>query len=268
MKSAEFFSVNHSWEKAFVEVNAQNLHLRKMLQLNDVTICLDKLDNKKNSKISFYQDPLIYRCSIQSRFDFVHHIHNPNTNTFNPILNLIKLNFYCQKFDVSITDQQLPMVIRLIELIIAIVDGTLKLPDVPDSKSLESSILNPNIQRPDAEIHSSSPIKQVKTGESMNSTELLSEKMDVLDIVHNEDQGWMSWAWSYVPAVLGEDDDEIIPETLNEQIIESKHVEVNIGVYFDEFNISFKVRELCFQIFNLDYFGLVVIGVAHIFVRL
>lgn len=127
MKSAEFFSVNEAWEKAFVEINSQNLHLRKMLQLNDVTICLDRLENKKNNKINFYQDPLIYRCSFQSRFDFVHDnsTANLNSNGGNPILKLIKMNFYCQKFDVSITDQQLPMVIRLIELIIAISDGKL-----------------------------------------------------------------------------------------------------------------------------------------------
>ena len=93
MKSAEFFSVNENWEKSFVEVNAQNLHLRKILQLNDVTICLDRLDNKKNNKINFYQDPLIYRCSIQSRFDFVHQMKQSTANNFNPVLKLVKLNF-------------------------------------------------------------------------------------------------------------------------------------------------------------------------------
>ena len=128
MKSAELFSVNDQWEKSFVEVNAHNLHLRKMLQLNDVTICLDKLDDRHTFRISSYQDPLIYRCSIQSRFDFAYSIPNSgsggnNASAYSPSsptsgqqqqqqLRLIRLNFYCRKFDVSITDQQLPMVIR------------------------------------------------------------------------------------------------------------------------------------------------------------
>ncbi len=237
MKSAEFFSVNELWEKAYVEVNDQNLHLRKMLQLNDVTICLDKLDSKKNQKINFYQDPLIYRCSIQSRFDFVHTTNkrpnNPATaGTFNPILKLIKLNFYCQKFDVSITDQQLPMLIRLIELIMAIVDGTLKLPE-------EETDTNMSFKA--GSVECSSPVVE----RPISSTELLMEKLESGEEVRSGggEEGWLSWAWSYVPAVLGDDDDEdIITETLNENVAGQEQVEVNIGFYFDEFNIAFKVR--------------------------
>ena len=111
MKSAEFYSVNDQWEKAFIDISSNaslnastnDLHLRKILQLNDVTICLDKIDNKKNSRINFYQDPLIYRCSIQSRFDFVYfnsfqnNVNSSNQNLFNQQLKLIKLNFYCRK---------------------------------------------------------------------------------------------------------------------------------------------------------------------------
>ena len=119
MKSAECFSVNTDWEKMFIgEVNnAKDFHLRKILQLNDVTICLDKLESKTTSKINFYQDPLIYRFSIESRID-IHYtpmVSNVNNQSgggnFNQQLKSIKWNFYCRKFDISITDQQLPMVI-------------------------------------------------------------------------------------------------------------------------------------------------------------
>jgi len=238
MKSAEFFSVNSLWQKAYVEVNDQNLHLRKILQLNDVTICLDKLDSRKNPKINFYQDPLIYRCSIQSRFDFVHTSNIPAygpSATFNPILKLIKLNFYCQRFDVSVTDQQLPMLIRLIELIVAIADGTLNLPDLESNDmSFQSSTSAENLQ--------AVTDNPVKVG-SENSTELLLEKLESRE--ESTSEGWLSWAWSYVPAVLSDENDEdIITETINENVSSQKQIEVNIGVYFDEFNISFKVGKI------------------------
>lgn len=135
MKSAECFSVNPQWEKAFVEINASNIDLRKVLQLNDVTICLDRLDKSSSSsktpstrKVNFYQDPLVYRCSIQSRLDFKYSIASSASDSdSSQQLKLMKLDFYCTKLNVSITDQQLPMLMRLIELIQAIVSGTLNL---------------------------------------------------------------------------------------------------------------------------------------------
>jgi hypothetical protein len=166
MKSAEFYSVDSSWEKAYVEINPQNLHLRKILQLNDVTICLDRIENKKNNKINFYQDPLIYRCSFQSRFDFVHQTSSSNTSVFNPQISLIKLNFYCRNFNVSITDQQLPMVIRLIELIVAIIDGTLKLPEARSNESSFLSQLNGLSESNPVPVIQASPVQQLKTAEN------------------------------------------------------------------------------------------------------
>lgn len=170
MKSAECFSVNSLWEKAFVEVNAANIDLRKVLQLNDVTICLDRLDRQNGNpsssgggkssrsassrKINFYQDPLVYRCSIQSRLDLKYSIqptmNNSNNDQLdaNQRLKLIKLDFYCSKFNMSITDQQLPMLMRLIELAQAITNGTLKLrPGSSDEDELAEVVNNDAAQR-------------------------------------------------------------------------------------------------------------------------
>ena len=97
----------------------------------------------------------------------------------------------------SITDQQLPMVIRLVELIIAIVDGTLILPESTEVNSNESSMnyLSNNI----------SPVTESALRKpSENSTELLSENLEDFNKEQAEKDGWISWAWSYVPAVLGD----------------------------------------------------------------
>lgn len=160
MKSAECFSVNNLWEKAFVEVNASNIDLRKVLQLNDVTICLDRLEKDTKSsgekaraqKINFYQDPLVYRCSIQSRLDLKYSIQPLKSPSDVSIesnrLKLIKLDFYCSKFNMSITDQQLPMLMRLIELSQAIMNGTLKLRPNPDKEEEDLNDTNSDVTVP------------------------------------------------------------------------------------------------------------------------
>lgn len=224
MKSAEFYSVNEQWEKSFVDMgaatNQEDLHLRKILQLNDVTICLDKLDNKKNTRVNFYQDPLIYRCSIQSRFDFIYSnqsTNNLNQNLFNQQLKMIKLNFYCRKLDVSITDQQLPMLLRLVELILAILDGTLATQSKPEDFEDEPPVLEP-----------------------------IGEQIPIQQDLNQEDQGWMSWAWSYVPSVstiLTEDNQT----DLQIDLIPVK-CQLLMGFYFDELNVSFKLIQQITQL--------------------
>ncbi|RNA25162.1 Vacuolar sorting-associated 13B [Brachionus plicatilis] len=219
MKSAEFYSVNELWEKTFVDVNTQKIDLKKILQLNDVTICLDKMDNKKSSKISNYQDPLIYRCSIESRLDFRYSM-GASSNNFDQQLKLIRLNFYCRKFDVSITDQQLPMVIRFVELIQAIVNGDLNLPKSEQHSELGLQVTE-NIS------HGLKIVEQLKKSVEPEDSET--------------QQGWMSWAWSYVPSVSS-----LINEP-NEQKsstqVDSDDIHIIIGCYFDQFNLSFKLTQ-------------------------
>jgi vacuolar protein sorting-associated protein 13B len=248
MKSAECFSVNSKWEKVFISEinNSKDFHLRKILQLNDVTICLDKLESKSNSKINFYQDPLIYRFSIESRID-IHYtpVKNNNnlnpTNNFNQQLKTLKFNFYCRKFDISITDQQFPMVIRLIELIIAILNGNLKLPKADNSLQFSESPLkelNTNISF--SKPMENSNEKQIEN--KKNQEELLTdvqeksftENQDTLE----EQQGWISWAWSYVPNILPLNESEA-SDAQNEK---PKQIEVFIGFYVDQIVANFKVR--------------------------
>ena len=266
MKSAECFSVNNQWEKTFVEINSQNIDLKKILQLNDCTICLDKLDNKKNSKVNYYQDPLIYRFSIQSRLDFTYNLSPPSSTstsnqiTFDPQINLIKLNFYCRKFDASISDQQLPMVIRLIELIMAIVDDTLVLPEP------ENSNINEDNKSSLTESVNASMLISVEESNNIISND--PPKLDDLNLeleqqitidtqqpTADQEQSWISWAWSYVPSVTNIMEDDAtesltnptnslqITNTTNNIINTKNDIQIMIGVYIDELNVSFKLIE-------------------------
>ena len=56
-------SANEIWEPAFVELSqATGLVSRKLLQVKDMTICLDR--RSASGKIETYQEPLLYRSSL------------------------------------------------------------------------------------------------------------------------------------------------------------------------------------------------------------
>lgn len=261
MKSAECFSVNHLWEKTYVdignlasqvqqqspEVNDNNregeYHVRKVLQLNDVTICLDKLD-KTTNKINFYQDPLIYRCSIQSRLDFKFNYSNLNLNNIDQQLKLIKLNFYCRKFDMSVTDTQLPMLIRLLELISAISDQSLVLRDADSfESSQEEETLDPSSQAKPNEIVKE-PESSPQVPNQMLVLDMENEMTNsvLVDGKPQDQEGWLSWAWSYVPSVSNLMPNLEDPDNQQQTSQEANSIQTVIGFYLDEINIGFKVN--------------------------
>jgi vacuolar protein sorting-associated protein 13B len=269
MKSAECFSVNHLWEKSYVDIGSlpqqppqsptnpqlyefkiQNgeHHVRKILQLNDVTICLDKLDRKSSGKIDFYQDPLIYRCSIQSRLDFKFNS-SLNLNNIDQQLKLIKLNFYCRKFEMSITDRQLPLVIRLIELILAILNGTLELPESSGSLDTTTAVsVEETLSVIDPPTMSQQFTTQLPGGVLIGEPSIGTEQLIINDVVTNGgDQGWLSWAWSYVPSVSdllpagGEEAGGGQQQSQQEEV--QTPIQTIVGVYFDEFNLAFKLTK-------------------------
>ena len=60
IQSAEYYSVDARWQKCFIDVSPEDLRLRKVLQINDLTMCLDQ--RNASGKIEHYQIPLLYRC--------------------------------------------------------------------------------------------------------------------------------------------------------------------------------------------------------------
>ena len=53
------------------------------------------------------------------------------------------MNLYCEKLDLSLTDTQLPMFLRLIELCLAVYYGTLKLPEASERISDSDHFMKP-----------------------------------------------------------------------------------------------------------------------------
>ena len=119
IKTLEIFSVNSDWTRAFVDLTTPELVLRRLIEITDLTVCLDKRD--REGKILVYQDPLIYRCSLQTR------IHTKYNNLHTAIPNTTKIHTLCKELNISLTDTQLPMFLRLVELALAIYYGELEL---------------------------------------------------------------------------------------------------------------------------------------------
>lgn len=72
----------------------------------------------------------------------------------------------------------------------------------------------------------------------------------------NEDQGWVSWAWSFVPAIINTgEEEESYPEmenTGNPSPLQSSFREpiVSVGFYCTKASVTFKVRDkkvFCFM---------------------
>lgn len=118
VKTLEVFSVNSEWIRAFADMSAPDFILRRLIEFTDLTVCLDKRD-PADSKIHVYQDPLIYRCSLQTR------IHTKYDNIHASMPATTKIHTICEDLSLSLTDIQLPMFLRLIELMLAIYYGEL-----------------------------------------------------------------------------------------------------------------------------------------------
>ena len=83
-------------------------------RLSPHQVCLDRRD--ASGHIGAYQDPLLYRCSLECRL----------TRSVRP--RLTRLSVLCGQLELSLTDVQAPMFARLIQLAVAVYYGTLPTP--------------------------------------------------------------------------------------------------------------------------------------------
>ena len=120
VKSAECYSTDALWERSFIELSLPELVLRRVIDFHDLTVCLDR--RNASGKIETYQDPLLYRCSLVCRiYTFYDNLHAK-------MPAITKMNVLCKKLELSLTDVQVPMFFRLVELCLALYYGTLELP--------------------------------------------------------------------------------------------------------------------------------------------
>ncbi|XP_055998709.1 intermembrane lipid transfer protein VPS13B-like isoform X2 [Ostrea edulis] len=210
VKSLECFSVNELWNQAFIDLTPPELALRKSINLSDLTICLDKCDS--SGKIENYQDPLVYRCSVTGRV----YLKYDSINAKFP--SITKFDLFCETLDVSLTDTQLPLFFRLIELCLALYYGTLEFPS--SEKEQESG---------------------VKSDDGSEEGKVEDDEDKQLQDQENQ-QSWSSWAWSYVPQIIPAGEEELQEEERSPKKKPPPAV-LAVGMYAHNASLTFKLTE-------------------------
>ncbi|XP_030880582.1 vacuolar protein sorting-associated protein 13B [Leptonychotes weddellii] len=232
--SAECYTVGELWDRAFMDISATDLVLRKVINFSDCTVCLDK--RNASGKIEFYQDPLLYKCSFRTRLHFTY----DNLNSKMP--SVIKIHTLVESLKLSITDQQLPMFIRIMQLGIALYYGEIgnfKDGEMEDPTCHNKDMLG-NITGAEDETRIDMQYPAQYKGQ-----ELYSQQED------EQPQGWVSWAWSFVPAIVSYDDGE--EDFLGNDPTSTTHQQkaqilrdpiVSIGFYCTKATVTFKLTEM------------------------
>ncbi|MXQ97969.1 hypothetical protein E5288_WYG010501 [Bos mutus] len=232
--SAECYTVGELWDRAFMDISATDLVLRKVINFSDCTVCLDK--RNASGKIEFYQDPLLYKCSFRTRLHFTY----DNLNSKMP--SVIKIHTLVESLKLSITDQQLPMFIRIMQLGIALYYG--EIGNFKDGETEDSTCHNKDMLGNVTGAEDETRI-DMQYPAQYKGQELYSQQED------DQPQGWVSWAWSFVPAIVNYDDAEENylgndpTSTTHQQKTQTlKDPIVSIGFYCTKATVTFKLTEM------------------------
>ncbi|XP_073535716.1 intermembrane lipid transfer protein VPS13B isoform X2 [Phyllobates terribilis] len=227
---AECYTVDEFWDRAFMDISATELVLRKVINFSDCTVCLDK--RNASGKIEFYQDPLLYKCSFRTRLHFTY----DSLNSKMPAV--IKIHTMVDSLKLSLTDQQLPMFIRILQLGIALYYG-----EIGNSKE----------ETEDPPGHTKDTVVHIP-GSEEELAGVQYPDQEMYPMPDDDQQGWVSWAWSFVPAIVsygndmeGEDGytgSEDGSVTLGHQSQQSKDPIISIGFYCTKATITFKLTEM------------------------
>ena len=108
-------SADELWRPAFTELSLPDLILRKLLQVTDLTVCLDK--RNASGKIETYQEPLLYRCSLSVHAAWIY------DSLLSKIPTVSRYEVKCTRLDFSLTDTQMPMFMRIFKLALSLYFG-------------------------------------------------------------------------------------------------------------------------------------------------
>lgn len=212
VKSAELHSANANWVKEFVDVAAPDWILHRLCNISDLTVCLDR--RNASGIIEMYQDPLAYKCSLSCRMQVYY-----DKEGFHLPLEK-NVNVYCECLEISITDQQLPLLLRLFKLALSLYYGTLDLPGCEAKPHAARDMLNKKDQSASSSIIDAIPGSFTP--------------MSVPGDSDTQQGGWISWAKSMMPYVS---DEPKIPTALLAPQVS------RFGAYISQASLNFKITE-------------------------
>ncbi|XP_064550817.1 intermembrane lipid transfer protein VPS13B isoform X2 [Drosophila montana] len=105
-----FSAADERWQPAMVDVNPVNVLMRKLLQVSDLTICLDKRNTA--GRIEVCQEPVLYRCTLELRVLRKHNVNTMSTSS------TTRIGVFTKSLDINVSSMQLPMVMRLVKMLL------------------------------------------------------------------------------------------------------------------------------------------------------
>ncbi|KAL7023795.1 hypothetical protein ACKWTF_012787 [Chironomus riparius] len=112
------YSADSKWRRAFTDVSsASNVIFRKLINIIDLTICLDKRNSL--GKIEYVQEPFLYKCSMELRIFRKANSINPEKSS------MMRIDVQTKSLNLNVSSQQLAMLVRLTELFVALKSGKL-----------------------------------------------------------------------------------------------------------------------------------------------
>lgn len=101
-------SANEKWEPAMVDATPVSVFMRKVIQISDLTICLDKRNTA--GRVDVCQEPLLYRCTLECRFLRKFNVHTVKTSS------TIRVGVLTKSLDINVSSLTFPLVMRLVKL--------------------------------------------------------------------------------------------------------------------------------------------------------
>nr|XP_049694087.1 intermembrane lipid transfer protein VPS13B isoform X1 [Helicoverpa armigera]XP_049694095.1 intermembrane lipid transfer protein VPS13B isoform X1 [Helicoverpa armigera] len=100
-------SAGPNWEPAFADIDQVQPMIRRLVRLDDLTLCLDRSD--VDGKIRFFQEPILYRCQLDLRV--LTRLVSANTRR----ATSLNIQLRSSKLAWSVTNEQLVLLLRLIK---------------------------------------------------------------------------------------------------------------------------------------------------------
>ncbi|XP_065088861.1 intermembrane lipid transfer protein VPS13B [Ochlerotatus camptorhynchus] len=112
-------SADGKWNPAFIDISPTRISLRKLINIVDLTICLDKRNSA--GKIEVCQEPVLYRSTLQARV-LMKYSNVPTQDRS----SITRIDIHSKFLDFNVSSQQFPMLMRLFELGLALKQGRIK----------------------------------------------------------------------------------------------------------------------------------------------
>uniref|UniRef100_A0A182JVY1 Vacuolar protein sorting-associated protein 13B n=1 Tax=Anopheles christyi TaxID=43041 RepID=A0A182JVY1_9DIPT len=111
-------SADSGWNAAFIDMSPTKVSLRKLINIVDLTICLDKRNSA--GKIEVCQEPVLYRSTLQLRMLVKYNVSSQDRSS------LTRIDVHSKFLDFNVSSQQFPMLMRLFDLALALKQGKIK----------------------------------------------------------------------------------------------------------------------------------------------